>query len=42
LIQEFKRAVTCKEVADAHKVNPYVVLFLAGKLLEKGVLVYAN
>jgi hypothetical protein len=42
LIHEFTVATTSKEVAEMHKIDPHVVLFLAGKLLERGVLTYAN
>ncbi len=42
LVHEFTVTTTSKEVADKHRIDPYVVLFLAGKLLERGVLTYTN
>ncbi len=42
LIHEFNVESSCKEVAEIHRIDPYVVLFLAGKLLERRVLTYVN
>ncbi len=42
LVHEFTTLATSKEVADKHRLDPHVVLFLAGKLLDRGVLSYMN
>ena len=40
LVHEFEETATSKEVADRLRLDPHVVLFLAGKLLDRGVLTY--
>ncbi|MGY5859421.1 MAG: hypothetical protein RTU63_08620 [Candidatus Thorarchaeota archaeon] len=42
LFHDFTMAATCKEVAEIHGLDSHVVLFLAGKLLERGVLTYVK
>ena len=40
LLHEFEETTTSREVADRLRLDPYVVLFLAGKLLERKILTY--
>ena len=40
VLHEFRVTTTSKEVANRLRLNPHVVLFLAGKLLDRGVLTY--
>lgn len=40
LVHEFEETTTSKEVADRLRLDPHVVLFLVGKLLEWKILTY--